>query len=236
METISYTRIQVNKLNDLLESLSTSQTSSRFMKRLIYQRLIHNDIISHNIEHFVYPNSIKMRNLIIFTNDLYNIYDTCFFPTSSILTEQYNDSESTTYEKLIQVCEPLICWLLKFRLQLIEPMKNYRDKKVMSVIHCIYLLNNHRSRARLFRNKEQQNLVLNKIQYYKEQLKIIADEFNIELSENVKLELSRGERIYRILITEAQLEEKISLNVNQQNIKQVIQNSDLNRYLMEFIE
>lgn len=236
MEKFSYTRIQVDKLNGLLDLLSTSRTSSKFMKQLIYHRLVHTGFISHNDEHFVYPNSIKMRSLIIFTNDLYNIYDTCFFPTSSILTEQYDDSEQTPCEKLIHVCEPLICWLLKFRLQLFEPIENSYDKKVMSVIHCIYLLNNHRSRARLFRNKEQQKLVLNKIQYYKEQLYHTAIEFNIELSENVKLELSRGERIYRILTTEAQLEEKISLNVNQKNIKQVIQNSDLNRYLMEFIE
>lgn len=231
MEKISYNRIQVNKLNDLLDMLSTSQTSSRYMKRLIYNRLVLTGFISHNDEHFVYPNNNTKRNLIIFTNDLYNIYDTCFFPTSSILSEQYDNSEITTYEKLIHVCEPLICWLLKFRLQLIEPVENYYDKRVMSVVHCIYLLNNHRSRARLFRNKEQQELVLNKIQYYKEQLKITADEFNIELSENLKLELSRGERIYRILITETQIEENVS-----PNIKIIIQNNDLNRYLMEFIE
>jgi hypothetical protein len=230
METISYTRIQINKLNDLLDLLSESQTSSRFMKRLIYNRLVQTGFISHNDEHFVYPNTNTMRSLIILTNDLYNIYDTCFFPTSAILVEQYDCIKPTTHEKLIHVCEPLICWLLKFRLQLFEPIENY-NKKVTSITHCIYLLNNHRSRARLFRNKEQQKLVLDKIQYYKEQLKIIADEFNIELSENVKLELSRGERIYRILTTEAQLEEKVS-----PNIKQVIQNNDLNRYLMEFIE
>ena len=38
MATFSYNEIQVNKLNDLLDLLSTSQTSSRFMKRLIYNR------------------------------------------------------------------------------------------------------------------------------------------------------------------------------------------------------
>jgi hypothetical protein len=230
MEKISYNRIQVNKLNDLLDLLSTSQTSSRFMKRLIYNRLIQTRFISHNDQHFVYPNNNTMRNLIIFTNDLYNIYDTCFFPTSAILSEKYNNNEPMPYENLINVCEPLICWLLKFRLQLFEPIENY-DEKVTSVIHCIYLLNNHRSRARLFRNEEQKELILNKIQYYKEQLKMIADEFNIELSENVKIELSRSERIYRILTTETQIEEDVS-----PNIKKVIQNNDLNRYLMGFIE
>ena len=231
METISHTRIQINKLNDLLNLLSTSQTSSRFMKRLIHQRLIQTGFISHNNEHFVYPNKNTMRNLIIFMNDLYNIYDTCFFPTNSILVEQYDCIKPTTHEKLIDVCEPLICWLLKFRLQLFEPIENYNNEKVKSITHCIYLLNNHRSRARLFMNKEQKELVLNKIQYYKEQLKIIADEFNIELSKNVNLELSRSERIYRILTTETQIEKDVS-----PNIKQVIQNSDLNIYLMEFIE
>lgn len=230
MEKISYNRIQVNKLNDLLDLLSTSQTSSRFMKRLIYNRLIQTRFISHNDQHFVYPNNNTMRNLIIFTNDLYNIYDTCFFPTSAILSEKYNNNEPMPYENLINVCEPLICWLLKFRLQLFDPIENY-DEKVTSVIHCIYLLNNHRSRARLFRNEEQKELILNKIQYYKEQLKIIADEFNVELSENVKIELSRSERIYRILTTETQIEEGVS-----PNIKKVIQNNDLNRYLMGFIE
>ena len=230
METISHTRIQINKLNDLLNLLSTSQTSSRFMKRLIHQRLIQTGFISHNNEHFVYPHNNTMRNLIIFINDLYNIYNTCFFPTSVILTEQHDDIGETTHEKLIHVCEPLICWLLKFKLQLFEPIENY-NKKLTSITHCIHLLNNHRYRASLFVNKQQKELVLNKIQYYKEQLKIIVDEFNIELSKNIKLELSRSERIYRILITENQIEEDVSPNV-----KQVIQNSDLNRYLMEFIE
>ena len=230
MATFSYNEIQVNKLNELLNLLSISQNSSSFMRRLIHQRLIDNGFISHNNQYFVYPNNYRIRNLIIFTNDLYNIYDTCFFPTSAILSEQY-DNATSSYEKLIHVCEPLICWLLKFRLQLFEPISNYNDEKVKSVVHCIYLLNNHRSRARLFKNKEQRELILNKIQFYKEKLYSIAIEFNIELSENIKLELSRGERIYKILITERQIEEEVS-----PNIKQVIQNSDLNRYLMEFIE
>jgi hypothetical protein len=47
----------------------------------------------------------------------------------------------------------------------------------------------------------------------------------------LELSISRGERIYKILITERQIEEEVS-----PNIKQVIQNSDLNRYLMEFID
>lgn len=235
MATFSYTENQVNKLNELLNLLSISQNSSSFMRRLIHQRLIDNGFVSYDNQYFVYPNNYRMRNLIIFTNDLsndlYNIYDTCFFPTSAILSEQYDNATTSSYEKLIHVCEPLICWLLKFRLQLFEPIANYNDEKVKSVVHCIYLLNNHRSRARLFKNKEQRELILNKIKFYKEKLYSIAIEFNIELSENIKLELSRGERIYKILINEEQLEEGVS-----PNIKQVIQNRDLNRYLMEFIE
>ena len=40
----------------------------------------------------------------------------------------------------------------------------------------------------------------------------------------------RGETIFNILIAEKQMENEVSPNV-----KQVIQNSDLNRYLMGFI-
>jgi hypothetical protein len=80
-------------------------------------------------------------------------------------------------------------------------------------------------------NENENELVLNKIIFYKEQLYSIATEMNIELSDELKYELSRSERIYRILITESQIEESVS-----SNLKQVIQNSDLNRYLMEFIE
>jgi hypothetical protein len=231
MATFSYNEIQVNKLNELLNLLSISQNSSSFMRRLILQRLIDNGFILHDNKYFVYPNNYRIRNLMIFTNDLYNIYDTCFFPTSAILSEQYDNATTSSYGKLIHVCDPLICWLFKFRLQLFEPIPNYNDEKVKSVVHCIYLLNNHRSRAELFKNEEQKELILNKIEFYKEKLYSIAIEFNIELSENIKLELSRGERIYKILITERQIEEEVS-----PNIKQVIQNNDLNRYLMEFID
>ena len=129
MATFSYNEIQVNKLNELLNLLSISQNSSSFMRRLIHQRLIDNGFISHNNQYFVYPNNYRIRNLIIFTNDLYNIYDTCFFPTSAILSEQYDNATISSYEKLIHVCEPLICWLLKFRYNYLNPSQITTMKK-----------------------------------------------------------------------------------------------------------
>ena len=50
---------------------------------------------------------------------------------------------------------------------------------------------------------------------------------NIRVYPTIK---DRGEEIFKILIAEQQMEDKVSPNV-----KQVIQNSDLNRYLMGFI-
>ena len=50
---------------------------------------------------------------------------------------------------------------------------------------------------------------------------------NIRVYPTIK---DRGEEIFKILIAEQQIENEVSPNV-----KQVIQNSDLNRYLMEFI-
>lgn len=233
MATISYTRIQINKLNDLLDLLSSPESSIRFMKRLIYHMLIQTGLISHNYEHIVYhEQNIMIKNIILFTRKMYDIYHTCFYPTSSILYKQCDcESNSTTlYKKLVNVCDPLI-WIVKFRLQLIETIETCDDEKIESITYCIRMLNNHVYYTKLFNNEEQQELVLSKIQCYKEQLKSIAEEFNIELSENIKIELSRSERIYRILKVEKQLEEYVSPNV-----KQIIQNSDINRYLMEFIE
>lgn len=233
MTTISYTIIQINKLNELLDLLSSQETSTRFMKRLIYHTLIQTGLISHNNDYFIYhEQNIIIKNIIIFTRKIYDIYHTCFYPTSSILSKQYDYelNHPTLYEKLIHVCEPLI-WILKFRLQLIESIENCYDKKLESITYCIRMLNNHKYCTKLFNNKEQQKLVLSKIQCYKEQLKSIAEEFNIDLTKNIKIELSRSERIYQILKVENQMEESVSLN-----IKLVIQNSDLNRYLMEFIE
>ena len=233
MTTISYTRIQFNKLNDLLDLLSSPENSTRFMKRLIYHMLIQTGLISHNYEYLVYhEKNIIIKNIILFTRKMYDIYHTCFYPTSSILSKQYDcdSNRQTLYKKLVDVCEPLI-WITKFRLQLIESIENCDNEKLESITYCIRMLNNHRYYTTIFNDEEQKELVLSKIQCYKEQLKSIAEEFNIELSENIKIELSRSERIYRILKVEKQLEEYVS-----PNIKQIIQNSDINRYLMEFIE
>jgi hypothetical protein len=55
---------------------------------------------------------------------------------------------------------------------------------------------------------------------------------NIDLPKDIEDELrdTRAERIFSMLVAEEQLEDGVSPNV-----KQVIQNRDLNRYLMEFI-
>jgi hypothetical protein len=230
MTTISYNRIQTNKLNDLIDSLSSPQSSSRFMRQLIHHILIQTGLLSPNDNYFIHSVQYKIKNIILFTKKLYNIYNTCFFPTSIILSNTSHINSDEVYNKLIDVCEPLIL-LLKFRLQLFEPFQNYENEKLKYIEVSINSLNNHKKCAITFDNQEQKELVLSKIQFYKEQLKLIADEYNIELPEKLKLELSRSERIYQILTIEKKLEEGVSLN-----IKQIIQNSDLNRYLMEFIE
>lgn len=57
----------------------------------------------------------------------------------------------------------------------------------------------------------------------------ISDKFNIELPDELKIKL-RCKKICLILDTESQVEEHVS-----PNLKKVIQNKDLNRYLMGFI-
>jgi hypothetical protein len=93
-------------------------------------------------------------------------------------------------------------------------------------------------------NLRKKKLLMNEMNMYDEALvnstfdkiKIemleIIKYLNIDLSKDIEDELkdTRAERIFSILVVEEQLEDEVSPNV-----KQVIQNRDLNRYLMGFI-
>ena len=78
-------------------------------------------------------------------------------------------------------------------------------------------------------DEELVNSIFDKIKI--EMLEIIKY-LNIDLPKDIEDELkdTRAERIFSMLVAEEQLEDGVSPNV-----KQVIQNRDLNRYLMEFI-
>lgn len=231
MKRITYTTIQMSKLNNLMTSCPSYNIYEK-----IYQNLAYADLISHikiledkslgNPIIYFSENIHSIKNILYFVeqmNKLYKIYNDICFNYTKIC------------ERLLTLdCDNLF-WLIKFELQIIEPLENYREYKLRKITDVNSLLNNIKFHVEWMKyenkNKNENELVLNKIIFYKEQLYSISTEMNIELSDELKYELSRSERIYRILITESQIEESVS-----SNLKQVIQNSDLNRYLMEFIE
>lgn len=229
IETITYTTIQISKLNNLMTSFPSYNIYEK-----IYQYLAYTDLISHikiledkslgNPTIYFSENSHSIKNILYFVkqmNKLYEIYNNICFNYTKIC------------ERLLTLdCDDLF-WLIKFELQIIEPLENYQEYKLRKITDINSLLNNIKFHVKWikYENENENELVLNKIIFYKEQLHSIANEMNVELSDELKYELSRSERIYRILITKSQIEESVS-----SNIKQVIQNNDLNRYLMEFIE
>lgn len=77
---------------------------------------------------------------------------------------------------------------------------------------------------------EQRELVLMEILNVKGKINDIVTKYRIQLPNDLYIQLCRPERIFATLTAEKQLEDGAT-----QNVKKVIQNSDLNRYLMEFV-
>lgn len=79
-------------------------------------------------------------------------------------------------------------------------------------------------------SEEQGKLVSMEIVNAKEKMYYIATRYGIRLPGDLQIELCRREIIFKILTAEKQLQDGVT-----QNVKKVIQCSDLNRYLMGFI-
>jgi hypothetical protein len=105
-------------------------------------------------------------------------------------------------------------------------LKKFNKKIVEHVRRYIDYLNIHRNHTIERLTEEQRNLILKDIQQIKQKIGRVATEFKIELPED----LLRPERIFNILAFMEQVENEVSPNV-----KRVIQNKDLGRYLMGFI-
>lgn len=79
-------------------------------------------------------------------------------------------------------------------------------------------------------SEEQGKLVSMEIVNAKEKMYYIAKRYGIRLPGDLQIELCRRERIFEILTAEKQLQDGVT-----QNVKKVIQCSDLNRYLIGFV-
>ena len=105
------------------------------------------------------------------------------------------------------------------------------ERMVLIIRREVDYLNEHRDHAIERLTGKQHELILRDIERLKETIGKLSKQYCIYLPNDLINELSgRSERIFRILTLEKKIEDDVSPNV-----KQVIQNSDLNRYLMGFI-
>lgn len=79
--------------------------------------------------------------------------------------------------------------------------------------------------------KEEQTIIIQKGKHFKKLLGEMSITVNAELPDYLRQELFRHERIYKILITQEQIGDNFTPNLGE-----VLQNNDLNRYLLEFID
>ena len=136
---------------------------------------------------------------------------------------QYRDSVSPLLEFDRQTSNMVIYF--EFSLFL---MKYTNDEALLKekILNVINMLKEHETEAIAI----GEDRMLDKLDTMKGQIGQIIKDLDINIPNNIMKDLLRSERIIYILTVERALEDKVSTNVNQ-----VICNSDLNRYLMGFI-
>lgn len=92
-------------------------------------------------------------------------------------------------------------------------------------------LNEHEAHAMERITGEQLNLIMQDIHNLKYSLGAIAKKFKIKVPKNIKCQIFRDENIYRFLESEQQMQNKASL---KPNLREVVENSDLRRYISEY--
>jgi hypothetical protein len=114
-----------------------------------------------------------------------------------------------------------------------EPQTFLRGRRIVKFLElCLEVLSVSMGHAVTFNNQE----VINEIDDTKKKIVILIRKLNLEpIMRNVDtskiFEFLRSEQIFHILITEQRFEE----NKVSPNVRRVIQNSDLNRYILGFI-
>lgn len=156
-----------------------------------------------------------------------------------IITEYYDDEISWAFNELGKIQDtpheqfkkifPLNIKLLHAEIMFTKKIAtNYR--MVELIRREIDYLNEHRQHTMDRLSGEQRELILKDISHLKDQIGQLAIDNDIILSEDLACEVFRPDRIFKTLTFIKQVENEV-----RPNVKQVIQNNDLARYLMEFI-
>ena len=118
-----------------------------------------------------------------------------------------------------------------FLLKYVEPITSMKYPNVRTTLNLmdsiLMKLNGYVKQADEFGDAN----IVSGVEQIKDQLGKFIIELELTLPEEMMLDLLRSERIIRILKVEQALEDKVSPAINQ-----VICNSDLNRYLIGFID
>lgn len=171
-------------------------------------------------------------NYILYGRTQQEIYD--------IVTEHFNEDDINVFNEIYKMRQetpheqfkkvfPLNIKFLHAEIILTRKFAT-KCRMVRLIRREIDYLNEHRNHTMERLIGEQRELILKDIQYFKENIGQLVNDYGIKLPNNLAHEVFRHERIFKILTIQRQLEDKVSLNV-----KHVIENRDLNRYLMEFI-
>lgn len=171
-------------------------------------------------------------NYILYGRTQQEIYD--------VITEHFNEDDINVFNEIYKMREethhkqfkkifPLNIKFLHAEILLTRKIAT-KCRMVRLIRREIDYLNEHRNHTMERLIGEQRELILKDIQYFKETIGQLVNNYGIELPNDLAQEVFRHERIFNILTIQKQLENKVTPNV-----KQVIENRDLNRYLMEFI-
>lgn len=229
-EYILYTHQEIDRLN---MHLQLDRYLTLFYKpkieKMLEKILLHNKLISCTTKEFIHQ-EYQIDTIIKTINEMDDIL-TEVNVSIELLLSKYG--LSIPYLSCRMYSE-LYCWILSFRLALYSPITHlYKNNIIMLFNLPGYEINKYILFANSCNDCKMKQQITEKMEDFKEKINSIAVEFNIKLPEFLATYLSRSERIYRILNVEKQVEEGENIG---KNIKIIIQNNDLNRYLMEFID
>lgn len=142
-------------------------------------------------------------------------------------TYDYNISHSP-YEKFQEVSKTHINLL---EIEILLTKEFAMNKRMVELIRReIDYLNQHKKCAMKMLGGEQQYLIMEGVKNAKENVGKLVEKYIIDLPEDLHAEIFRFEKIFTILVAEEIIGDNFSPSVGE-----VLQNKDLNRYLMEFI-
>lgn len=147
------------------------------------------------------------------------------------LMKTYRDDPSS-YSELQQFQDIFMVrtTLLKMKLLLCSQIITTNDIMVGFVEKEIMQVNEYKKHSiENFVGEKQQNII-QEVENIKNQIYELVCEYEVKLPFELACEICRTERIYRILIAEEMIGDNFGPSVGK-----VLQNKDLNRYLLEFI-